>query len=63
MTATVTVRTNAAEARRLSAISPSRNLERTGTRGVYTLTCAGEVAALRDAATLTEYGAQVLSVD
>lgn len=59
----VNVKTNAREAKRLSAlISPTRSLEPTPARGVYYLAASDEVQAMRDAEFLTDNGAAVISV-
>ena len=59
----VTIRSNARDAKRLSAlVSATRNFEGTGTRGEFFIPADGEVQALRDAEFLTDNGATVTEV-
>lgn len=59
----VTIRTNAREAKRLSAlVSATRNFEPTGVRGEFFIACDDEVKALRDSEFLASNGATVVAV-
>ncbi len=59
----ITIKTNARDARLLSAIvSPTRDFLPTGERGVYFMADPDECRALRDAEMLAERGVTVLAV-
>lgn len=60
----VRIKTNAREARILSAIvSPTRSFVPTGQRGVYVMETDDEILAIRDADFLAERGVEVLGID
>jgi len=59
----VTIKSNAREAKRLSAlVSATRNFEPTGVRGEFFIPAEDEVRALRDAEFLADNGATVTAV-